>query len=138
MSDEKPTVEGEKPKKRRGRPPKSELTSKSFGNRGAVGRPKGDASIINEYKARMLASPKSTKVLEKIFEAALEDDHKHQAAAWKIITDRILPVGAFEQDVVKGAGKNSIQINISGINGVSVNGEQQNDDPIDGEYEVND
>jgi len=133
MSDEKPTVVADKPKKRIGRPPKSEIASKSFGNRGAVGRPKGDASIINEYKARMLASPSSIKVLDKIFEAALDDDHKHQSAAWKIITDRVLPVGAFEQDVVKGAGRNSIQINISGIGGVDISG---GDDPLEGTCEV--
>jgi hypothetical protein len=81
------------------------------------GRPKGDAAIINEYKSRMLTSPKSRKVLESIFDAALNDDHKHQSAAWKLIVDRIVPVGAFERDVVKGAGKSAIQINITGVGG---------------------
>ena len=76
---------------------------------------KGDAAIINEYKARMLASPKSRKVLETIFDAALDNDHKNQAAAWKLVMDRILPVGAFEKDVVKDSGRNAIQINISGV-----------------------
>jgi len=106
------------PKKRgRGRPRKGEVVAKKAGNRGVRGRPKGDAAIINEYKARMLASPKSAKVLEKIFDAALDDEHKHQAAAWKIITDRVLPTAAFEKDVVKGAGRNAIQINITGVGG---------------------
>jgi hypothetical protein len=65
----------------------------------------------------MLTSPKSKKVLESIFDAALNDDHKHQSAAWKLIVDRIVPVGAFEKDVVKGAGKSAIQINITGVGG---------------------
>jgi len=111
------TVETNTPK-RRGRPPKSKVVSRKRGATGlSRGRPKGDAAIINEYKGRMLTSPKSRKVLESIFDAALNDDHKHQAAAWKLIVDRIVPVGAFEKDVVKGAGKSAIQINITGVGG---------------------
>jgi hypothetical protein len=68
----------------------------------------------------MLASPKSRKVLETIFDAALDDDHKNQAAAWKLVMDRILPVGAFEKDIMKDAGRNAIQINISGVSSVDV------------------
>ena len=110
----------EAPKRGRGRPRKTELIEKSKGSRGQVGRPKGDAAIINEYKARMLASPKSKKVLETIFDAALDDDHKNQAAAWKMIMDRILPVGAFEKEVVQNGGKSAIQINITGVPNVEV------------------
>lgn len=102
-------------KRGRGRPRKSEVAAVKPGNKGVVGRPKGDAAIINEYKARMLASPKSRKVLETIFDAALDNDHKNQAAAWKLVMDRILPVGAFEKDVVKDGGRNAIQINITGV-----------------------
>ena len=59
------------PKRKRGRPKKGEIVEKTTGSRGKVGRPKGDASIINEYKARMLASPKSRRVLDSIFDAAV-------------------------------------------------------------------
>lgn len=100
--------------KKRGRPKKTDIVSKKKGSRELRGRPAGDAAIINEYKARMLNSPKSAKVLESIFDAALNDDHKNQAAAWKIITDRILPVSSFEQ-VKQGSATPSISINISGI-----------------------
>jgi len=96
------------------------------------GRPKGDAAIINEYKGRMLSSPKSRKVLDSIFDAALNDDHKNQAAAWKLVMDRILPTAVFENDVIKGAGKSAIQINITGVGGettvVSGNAEDVIDD----------
>ena len=85
-----------------GRPKKTELLEKTTRNK--VGRPKGDAAIINEYKARMLASPKSGRVLEAIFNAALDDEHKNQAAAWKLVMDRIVPVAAFEKEVVKSGG----------------------------------
>ena len=123
-----------KTKPKRGRPKKADVLSKTKGNRVARGRPKGDAAIINEYKARMLASPKSAKVLEKIFDAALDDEHKHQAAAWKIITDRVIPTATFEKDVVKGAGRNAIQINISGIGGSVDVTPSDEDDIIDGDY----
>ena len=106
----------------------------SFSN-AAVGRPKGDAAIINEYKSRMLASPKSKLVLETIFDAALDNDHKNQAAAWKLIMDRMLPVGAFEKEVVKGSGKNSISINITGVGATTITGasDDQEEDYIEGE-----
>jgi hypothetical protein len=70
--------------KKIGRPKKSKIDSVTKGKRKSVGRPKGDAATINEYKARMLASPKSRKVLDSILAAALDDDHKNQAAAWKL------------------------------------------------------
>lgn len=111
MSEEATKVE---PKKR-GRPKKSLVEANKRGSRGAVGRPKGDAAIINEYKARMLASPKSQKVLDSIMNAALNDEHKNQAAAWKLLMDRMLPVSYFEKDKLSG-GRNSVSITISGIN----------------------
>ena len=117
-----------------GRPSNKDVANKKTGNRGKVGRPKGDAGIMNEYKARMLASPKSRKVLDSIFNAALDDDHKNQAAAWKIVVDRILPVGMFEKDVLQNSGKNSIQINITGVGSANVVGSSESEDIIEGDY----
>jgi hypothetical protein len=85
----------------------------------------------------MLASPKSELVLQTIFDAATNDDHKNQAAAWKLIMDRILPVGAFEKDVIKDAGRSSIQINITGVGNTEVFGGPEERDVIEGET-VND
>ena len=44
---------------------------------------------------------------------------RNQAAAWKLVMDRILPVAAFEKDVVQSNGKSAIQINITGVGAVS-------------------
>lgn len=118
----------------RGRPKKTEVAAKK--KPGTLGRPKGDAAIINDYKARMLASPKSKKVLETIFDAALDNEHKNQAAAWKLVMDRILPVAAFEKDVIKDSGRNAIQINITGVGTASVASGDTNDyigSTLDGE-----
>ena len=105
---------------KRGRPKKSEIAAVKAGNRGQVGRPKGDAAIINEYKARMLNSPKSSMVLETILNAALTDGHPHQAAAWKLVADRIVPVSAFDT-AKSGGGTPQISINISGLTDPVVN-----------------
>ena len=116
----------------RGRPRKAEVAAVKPGNKGKVGRPKGDAAIKNEYKARMLASPKSRLVLETIFDAALDNDHKNQAAAWKLVMDRMLPVGIFEREVMKDGGRNAIQINISGVGAVDIGSDSSNE-VIEGE-----
>lgn len=117
--------------KKIGRPTKASLNK----NKGIIGRPKGDATIINEYKARMLASPQSKKVMDAIFKAALDDDHKHQASAWKLVMDRVAPVAAFEKEIIKGSSKSAIQINITGIGGAEVVSEQDQD-ISDATYEV--
>lgn len=100
------------PKRKSGRPKKSEL--KEIKESRSVGRPKGEAAIINEYKLRMLNSPKSSRVLEAIYDAALNDEHKSQAAAWKLIIDRVLPVSVFEQ-AKQGGGTPTVSINITGL-----------------------
>ena len=131
-----PEMEPKVAPKKRGRPPKAATDLKKAGNRGKVGRPKGDAGIINEYKSRMLASPKSKKVLEAIFDAALDDDHKNQGAAWKLIMDRIAPTAAFEKDVIKDGGRSAIQINITGVGTTEVSSGATEDtlDPLEGQW----
>ena len=111
-------MEPEEKKRGRGRPKKGEIVALKKKNTGVIGRPKGDTAIINEYKLRMLNSPKSAKVLEAIYDAALDNEHKNQAAAWKLIVDRIVPVSAFEASK-QGGSTPSISINISGLQGAS-------------------
>jgi hypothetical protein len=120
-------TENTQPRKR-GRPRKSLVESKKDGNRGKRGRPPGDASVINEYKARMLASPKSQKVLDTIMDAALNDEHKNQAAAWKLLMDRMLPVSYFEKDK-NNTGRASVSISITGVGGETI--VTNNEDIID-------
>lgn len=122
--------------KKLGRPRKNEVEAKKATNRNKVGRPKGDAAIINEYKARMLASPKSRRVLDTIMNAALDDDHKHQSAAWKLLMDRMLPISYFEKDKA-GNGRAAVNITITGVGGEQtvVSSEPE---ALDGEYFVED
>ena len=117
-------MEQEVTKRKAGRPKKGEIVAKKTKNKGVLGRPKGDTAIINEYKIRMLNSPKSAKVLEAIYDAALNDEHKNQAAAWKLIVDRIVPVSAFEA-TKQGGGTPQISINISGLTSPTVDAVEQ-------------
>jgi hypothetical protein len=95
---------------RKGRPPKSAIAE--IKEKRGVGRPKGDKAIMDEYKMRMLNSPKSEKVLAKVYEVALTDGHPGQMAAMKLVLDRIVPQSAF--DVSKSSGSvPQISINIS-------------------------
>lgn len=113
--------------KKKGRPSNKALAE---ARKRPVGRPKGDASAIEEFKARLLASPKSRKVLDAILDAALDDDHKNQAAAWKLLVDRMLPMSYFDKNNA-GGSRPSVNITISGVGeSVAING---SDDYIDAE-----
>lgn len=112
-------------KKKRGRPSKAELAQ---ARKQPVGRPKGDAAAIEEFKARIMNSPKSRKVLDAILDAALDDEHKNQAAAWKLLVDRMLPMSYFDKDKVSGS-RPSVNITITGV-GESVSIAGESDDNI--------
>jgi len=65
-----------------------------------------------ELKKTLLEHPDVAKVLEKVVSAALDDTHKNQTAAQKILMDRILPISIF----AKGTDfKERINITISTI-----------------------
>jgi hypothetical protein len=102
---------------RLGRPKKSDIVAKKKGNRGLVGRPAGDAARINEFKARLLGTT-GDKVITKIIEIAMNDDHPGQMAALKFAGERILPISAFEA-AKQGGSTPTIQINVSGLVGPS-------------------
>jgi hypothetical protein len=133
MEQQEPKAKEAEPQRRKaGRPKKGEIVAKKKGNRELRGRPAGDKAIMDEYKARMLNSPKSARVLEAIFDAALDPEHKAQSAAWKLIVDRIVPVSSFEQ-VKQGGGAPAISINITGLTQASTVIEQD-----DIQYDVSD
>ena len=98
-------------KKKIGRPKKATLAK--IAKPGKVGRPPGTSAAVREFTTRIINSPKSRKVMDAIVGAALDDDHKNQAAAWKLLMDRMVPVSAFEKGA--GGGKPTININIGRI-----------------------
>jgi hypothetical protein len=80
-----------------------------------------------EMKQRFLARRDTNAVLESIFRAAQDDDHKNQSAAWKLIVDRILPISSFDKD--KLGGKPTVNITISGVTDTTIE-----PDAIEGEF----
>lgn len=111
-------------KRKRGRPKKSEIAVPKNRKRG---RPPGDRAAMIEMKQRFLARRDTDAVINSIFRAAVDDDHKNQAAAWKLIVDRILPQSDFDKD--KLGGRPSVNITISGVTDALVQ-----PDIIEGEY----
>lgn len=101
-------------------------------NKKSVGRPKEDRGIMEEYRQRMLKSPKSAKVLESIFDAALNDDHKGQTAAWKLVVDRILPVSGFDK-LAGTTTRSAITVNISGVPGVELSAPEES---LEGDFQT--
>ena len=120
--------------KRIGRPPKGQVLAKKKRGGNVIGRPKGDADVIREYKARLLASPKSRKVMDTILNAALDDDHKNQSAAWKLLVDRLMPLSYFEESKSLAGGKPSVNITITGVGGETTIIGEQKADPLEGDF----
>lgn len=110
-----PMTDTETVPRKRGRPRKTDVEAKKRGNRGVVGRPPGDAARINEFKARLLATS-GDKVINKIINIALDDEHPGQMAALKMCMDRVLPLSYFEKDKMS-QGKSSVNITITGVGG---------------------
>ena len=102
-----------------------------------VGRPKGHAAIQREYTDRMLNSPKSRKVLDKVFDIALDDDHRHQAVCIKLLVDRLVPMSHLEKE--KGGGLSGITITMAAAGGdvnINTGGDTDIDNDItDADYE---
>ena len=97
-----------------GRPSKAALAAKKPGGRGGVkGRPPGEASRLQEFKARLLGTT-GEKIIETLIRKALNDEDKDQFAALKFCAERILPMSAF--DAAKGANQQpQVTINISSL-----------------------
>ena len=63
------------------------------------GRPAGMRARQLELKQTLLEHPDVPRVKETVIRPALDDNHKNQAAAQKILMDRMLPISTFEKTV---------------------------------------
>ena len=66
--------------------------------------------------------PDVPKVIETVIRGALDDNHKNQAAAQKILMDRMLPISTFEK-AVDSREKINIVINTIRPEKVALEGE---------------
>ena len=63
------------------------------------GRPAGMRARQLELKQTLAEHPDVFKVMETVVRAALDDNHKNQTAAQKILVDRMLPISTFQKAV---------------------------------------
>ena len=111
-------------KKKRGRPTNAELAEKGV----IPASRKKNSEILANFKREVLDSNAAPAVIAKLFEVALDDEHKNQAVALKMLGDRLLPVASFEPDKKTG-GTSGINITISTSGSVNMS------DTMDGEFE---
>ena len=76
------------------------------------GRPAGMRARQLELKQTLLEHPDVPTVIETVVRTALDDTHKNQTAAQKILMDRILPISTFERQF---DNREKITINVSVI-----------------------
>ena len=69
--------------------------SKSLRKRG---RPLGMRAAQLDIQRRLIEHPDRAKVVEAVYRIALDDEHKHQAAAMKLLMDRMLPISICDRN----------------------------------------
>ena len=84
------------------------------------GRPAGMRAQQLELKQTLLEHSVVPKVIETVVRTALDDAHKNQTVAQKILVDRILPISTFDE---KYDTKEKITINVSVIEPETIKGE---------------
>ena len=115
------TSEQQPVKRKRGRPRKPDrlMTRQQWEDESkkAKGRPKGMKTAIKKLEERLLSANRIEHVIDAIVRAAEDPEHKNQAAAWKLIMDRMAPLSHY--DKTKGNEKPVIQINVSSIDRIN-------------------
>ena len=74
------------------------------------GRPPGIRAAQLELQEKFYNHPDNHKLIEIIYRAALDDNHKNQAAAQKLLMDRMLPISVCDKNADI---REKITINIS-------------------------
>jgi hypothetical protein len=76
-----------------------------------AGRPKGMRTAIKKLEERLLDANRIDLVIDSIVRAACDDENKNQAAAWKLIMDRMAPMSHYDKN--KLGDRPMININVT-------------------------
>ena len=76
------------------------------------GRSPDMRAIQLDLQEQLYNHPDNHKVIETIYRAALDDNHKNQAAAQKLLMDRMLPISVCDKNADI---REKITINISSV-----------------------
>jgi hypothetical protein len=77
------------------------------------GRPPGTRAAQLELQKLIFEHPKMAEVVETVFRAALDDNHKNQAAAQKLLLDRAIPISSCQKTPDM---RQQINVVVTGIN----------------------
>ena len=86
------------------------------------GRPAGMRARQLELKQTLLEHPDVPTVIETVVRTALDDNHKNQTAAQKILMDRILPISTFDKQF-DNREKITIKVSVIGKESETLEGE---------------
>ena len=86
------------------------------------GRPAGMRARQLELKQTLLEHPDVPKVIKTVVRTALDDTHKSQTAAQKILMNRILPISAFDKQL-DNREKITIKVSVIGNEFETLEGE---------------
>ena len=89
-----------------------QIELKALTSRNKNGRPPGMRAIQLDLQEQLYNRPDNHKVIETIYRAALDDEQKNQAAAQKLVMDRILPISVCNKNADM---REKITINISSV-----------------------
>jgi hypothetical protein len=90
--------------------------------------PEKSKAKSQELLAAMLQG-KSTLVVKKVMDKALDDDDTDQMACLKLLIDRMIPTSYFEKE---NKGNKGITIQIMGVGEVGI--KENDEEPIEAEY----
>ena len=79
------------------------------------GRPEGMRAVQLDIQRRLIEHPDRAKVVEAVYRIALDDEHKHQAAAMKLLMDRMLPISVCDKNADIADIREKITININSV-----------------------
>lgn len=139
---ELPTDTSQEVKRGRGRPRKEDrlMTRLQWEDqkKQVAGRPKGLRTAIKKLEERLLDANRIDRVIDSIVKAACDDENKNQAAAWKIIMDRMAPMSHYDKNKLGDRPMININVTTAGDTSIKQMGEvyeQDSDEDLDEDLE---
>ena len=93
-----------------------------------AGRPKGLRTAIKKLEERLLDANRIDLVIDSIVRAACDDENKNQAAAWKLIMDRMAPMSHYDKNKLGDRPMININVTTAGDTSIKQMGEVYDSD----------
>ena len=93
-----------------------------------AGRPKGLRTAIKKLEERLLDANWIDLVIDSIVRAACDDENKNQAAAWKLIMDRMAPMSHYDKNKLGDRPMININVTTAGDTSIKQMGEVYDSD----------